>query len=342
MKITLAQLNPTIGDFEGNLAKIEKTLSQVGRDTPDLIVFSELFLSGCPPLDLLEEKEFIHKYREAQQNLIKISERWPQTAILCGTVQPTDTKVGNGLYNSAILIQNGKILFQQNKSLLPTYDVFDEARYFDPADQIDIYDFNNEKLGITICEDAWSNPQLFPRRIYSSNPVETLIQKGATILINISAVPFGIGKEEVKYGIFHNHTLTYKTPFIHLNQTGSNDDLISGGQSMAFDRNGNLILYFPPFREHIQTIDLKNPPDILKFAPKDRIASVHDALILGIRDYMRKAGFKKAVLGLSGGIDSAVTCCLTCAAIGSENVLSVSMPSPYSSDASVEDARNLA
>lgn len=342
MKITLAQLNPTIGDFEGNLNKIEKTLNEVKKESPDLVVFSELFPSGYPPQDLLEKKNFLQQYKKAQEELTKISKKFAGIAILCGTIQPTGHNVGKGLYNTAVLIQNGTILFQQHKSLLPTYDVFDEARYFDPASQIETFDFKDERLGITICEDAWNDPQLFPERIYPVNPVEILVEKGATILINISASIFSIGKEEIRYQLFHNHVLKYRRPFLLLNQVGSNDDLISDGRSMAFDGNGNLIGLFPNFKEHIETIDLKYPPKAQQFVPQDRIASVHDALVLGIRDYMRKCDFKKAVLGLSGGIDSAVTCCLAQVAIGPKNVLSVSMPSPYSSTSSVEDARQLA
>jgi len=342
MKITLAQLNPTIGDFEGNLSKIDKTLRQLKKDSPDLVVFSELFLSGYPPRDLLQRKGFIQKSQEALRSLLEISGKFPETALLCGTIQPTGKNVGNGLYNTAILIQNGKILFVQHKSLLPTYDVFDEARYFDPAPQIEPFDFKGERLGITICEDAWNDPQLWPKKIYSSNPVEILAHKGATIIINISASPFTIGKEEIRYRLIRNHVQKHRKPFLLLNQIGGNDELIFDGRSIAFDGEGNLLAIFPSFKEDIQTFDLANPPELQPYEPQDKITSVYEALILGILDYLRKCGFSKVVLGLSGGIDSALACSLAREAVGPKNVLGVSMPSSYSSEASVEDARILA
>ncbi len=342
MKITLAQLNPTIGDFEGNLSKIKNTLKIAEKDSPDLVVFSELFLTGYPPRDLLERNDFIHKSQKALETLLGISQEFRRTAILCGTIQPTNRNTGKGLYNTAVLIQNGKILFQQHKSLLPTYDVFDEARYFDPAQHIDTFRFKNETLGITICEDAWNDPELWPRKIYSSDPVEILARKGATIFINISASPFNIGKEKIRYQLLRNHVAKYGKPFVFVNQVGANDELIFDGRSMVLDARGSMVKIFPSFKKNISTIDLSNPPESLEYIPQDTTASVYDALVLGIQDYMKKCGFKKALVGLSGGIDSALTCCLARDAIGSENILSVSMPSPYSSKSSVEDARKLA
>ena len=342
MKISLAQLNPSIGDFAGNLKKIETTLKKVEKAAPDVVIFPELFLSGYPPLDLLERKDFIQESLNAFQNLLKMSERFPDRAILCGAVQTTNKKVGKGLYNSAVLIRNGETLFQQHKSLLPTYDVFDEARYFDTAPRIEPFDFQNERLGITICEDAWNDPQFWSKRIYASNPVQTLIQKGATICINISASPFTVGKEALRYRLFRDHVMKHRKPFVVLNQVGANDELIFDGRSIVLDADGNPLCIFPAFEEHVETIDLDNPPESQPFAPQEKIASVHEALVLGIRDYMKKCGFQKAVLGLSGGIDSSVTCCLATRAVGPENVLGVAMPSPYSSEASIEDARGLA
>ena len=341
MRITLAQLNPTIGDFQGNLRRIKNTLSKVEKDNPDLVIFSELILSGYPPQDLLERKAFIKDYREALDELIKISEKFSGMSILCGNIQTTKRKTGKGLYNTAILIWNGKVLFEQRKSLLPTYDVFDEARYFDSADRVDIFKFHDERLGITICEDAWNDPRLFPERLYSVNPVDILAKQGATILINISASPFGIGKEEFRYRLFRNHALRMKKPVILVNQVGANDELISDGRSMAFDGKGNLIALLPAFQEHVETIDLDKSCPIIDYVPMEKIASVYEALLLGIRDYTRKCGFNTVILGLSGGIDSAVTCCLAKEALGAKNILGIAMPSPYSSESSVEDAQRL-
>jgi len=342
MKISLAQLNPTIGDFEGNIGKIERALNQVKNDKSDLVVFSELFLSGYPPQDLLEKKDVLHQYQKSLQDLIGLSKTYKSTAILCGTILPTNNSTGKGLFNSAVMIQDGRILFQQHKSLLPTYDVFDEVRYFDPAPSIAVFNFKKECLGITICEDAWNLPELFPTIIYPVDPVDYLVKKGATILINISASPFSIGKEGIRYRLVQRHVLKHQKPFILLNQVGSNDELISDGNSMVMDKSGKLLLKFPAFKEHIETIDLENPPSPLSFIPQETIHSVYEALLLGIRDYVTKCGFQQCVLGLSGGIDSAVTCCLARDALGSENVLALSMPSLYSSRTSIEDAHQVA
>jgi len=342
MKVTIAQLNPTIGDLQGNLNLLEKALKQIESENTDLVIFPELFLSGYPPQDLLERKAFIHYYQKTLKCVMELSSRYPQTGILCGNIRPTEKDVGKELYNTAVLIQDGEIRFEQKKTLLPTYDVFDEARYFEPASDIDVFKFKNEQLGITICEDAWNVPELFPQRIYRFDPVAFLAQKGATLLINISASPFGIGKEEVRYDLFRHHASKYKIPFILVNQVGANDEIISDGRSMIFDEQGNLLRLFPAFEERVETIDLKNPPPIESFKPLDEMESVENALTLGIRDYTRKCGFQKVVLGLSGGIDSALTCVLACRALGAKNVLAIAMPSPYSSKESVEDARKLA
>ncbi|MDO9577975.1 MAG: NAD+ synthase [Candidatus Cloacimonadales bacterium] len=342
MKITIAQLNPVVGDIEGNLAKIINVLSSNRGKPSDLLVFSELFLVGYPPRDLLERAGFIEKTQKAVQRLVKISAEYPQTGILFGVPLPTNKKTGQGLYNSALLLYQGKILMSQYKSLLPTYDVFDEARYFETASEIHTVPFKDEILGISICEDAWNDSELSQKKIYPIDPIEVLALQGATILINISASPFHIGKAEIRYNIIRNHAGKHKIPFIFVNQVCANDELIFDGNSMCFNATGELIKKFPAFKEQVQTIDmsLSGIPEV--YEPQAVIESVYEALVLGIRDYMRKCGFSKAVIGLSGGIDSAVTCCLAQAAIGSENILGVSMPSPYSSEGSIEDSRKLA
>ncbi len=342
MKITIAQLNPIVGDIDGNFMRIMNTLSKCFMDSSDLLVFPELFLVGYPPRDLLERVGFIEKAQKAIQELIKVSAEYPQTGILLGAPLPSTKSAGRGLYNSALLIYQGKVLMSQNKSLLPTYDVFDEARYFDPAPEIRTVSFRGETLGISICEDAWNDPELWLKQIYPNEPIGVLAAKGATIFINISASPFHIGKEEIRYRIIQNHAKKHKIPFVFVNQVGANDELIFDGRSMCIDSTGELVKIFPSFKEQVQTIDmnLSRTPEI--YVPQDKIESVYEALILGIRDYMRKCGFSKAVIGLSGGIDSAVTCCLAKEAIGSENILGVSMPSHYSSKGSVEDSRKLA
>lgn len=342
MKITIAQLNPIVGDIDGNFSKIKNTLSKYSIDSSDLIVFPELFLVGYPPRDLLERVGFIDKTQKVVQELIKLSVEYQQTGILLGVPLPATKKTGRCLYNSALLIYQGKILMSQNKSLLPTYDVFDEARYFDPASEINTVSFKGDTLGISICEDAWNDPELWLKQIYSIDPIGILAEKGVTILINISASPFYMGKEEIRYRIIRNHVKKYKIPFIFANQVGANDELIFDGRSMFIDSKGEPIRIFPSFKEHVETIDTSLSGISEVYVPQDKIETIYEALILGIRDYMRKCGFSKAVIGLSGGIDSSVTCCLAKDAIGSKNILGVSMPSPYSSKGSVEDSRKLA
>ena len=264
--------------------------------------------------------------------------------ILIGTPYSTNKNSMEieGLYNSALLIFQGEIIGIQNKSLLPTYDVFDEARYFDVASNIDVVPFKNEILGISICEDAWNNEELWPKKYYPIDPIGVLAKKGATIIINISASPFHIGKEEVRYRLFQNHAKKNKIPFIFVNQVGGNDELIFDGRSIFIGKNGEPFLIFPSFKEHIETIDIKNHFDVCKYKPMDIVESVYKALLLGLKDYVKKCGFSKTVIGLSGGIDSAIVCVLAKEALGNNNVLGVTMPSPFSSEGSVKDSIKLA
>ena len=342
MKIAIAQLNSTIGDIEGNLAKIENALSHCVRDNADLLVLPELFLTGYPPTDLLEQPPFIKKLQAGLEQLRLMSKRFPETGILCGTVTPTDKKSGRGLYNSAVLVYGGAQVFSQNKSLLPTYDVFYETRYFDPGEEILVYPFKDEMLGVSICEDAWNVPEINPPHRYACDPLEILAQKKTTLCINISASPFYVGKELLRYRLISNHALRHKLPFIFVNLIGGNDELIFDGRSMSIDRNGNLTAILPSFEERVEIIDTSQAAPAIHYEPENTIETVYKGLVLGIRDYLRKCGFSKALLGLSGGIDSAVTCCLAAAAIGKDNVLGVTMPSQYSSAGSVEDSRKLA
>jgi NAD+ synthase (glutamine-hydrolysing) len=340
MKATLAQLNPIVGDISGNLKKVVDTLEQYAGAT-DLIIFSELFLVGYPPRDLLEQPALIEGAQAAVQKLLAASRSFPQTGVLVGAPMPTGLDTGKGLNNCALLIQGGEILFRQNKSLLPTYDVFDETRHFDAAAQVDVFSFGGEALGISICEDAWYDPELWSRCLYSFDPIQVLAQKGATLLINISSSPFQVGKEGLRFHILHNHARRFGLPFIYVNQVGGNDELIFDGCSLALDRRGEAMAVLPSFREAVATVDLAAPGIPSLYEPQEEIATVHEALVLGIRDYLRKCGFSKAVVGLSGGVDSAVTCCLAQQALGRDNVLGVLMPSPYSSQGSIRDARKL-
>ncbi len=344
MKITLAQLNPVVGDVRGNLQKIAATLAAEHR-TSDLVVFSELFLVGYPPRDLLEKPGLIRQVQEALEHLVDLSARYPATGILVGAPQPTGRDTGKGLCNCAVLIHQGQVRLRQAKSLLPTYDVFDETRHFDPAGEVMVLPFKDEILGISICEDAWYDPELWFRRLYPLDPIQTQAERGATVLINISASPFQVGKEEVRHRLFQSHARKYGIPLVYVNQVGGNDELIFDGRSQALDRAGEAIAVLPGFREAVVTVDLAQAGAPGRYRPQERIATVHEALVLGLRDYLGKCGFKQAVMGLSGGVDSAVTCCLAAAALGRENVLGVLMPSPYTSRDSIDDslvlARNL-
>lgn len=342
MKITLAQLNPVIGDIDGNLAKALDALSLSCRDQSDLIVFPELFLVGYPPRDLLERPRFIERAQEAVDKLKQVSKNYPGMGIIVGSPLPTGKDTGPGLYNSALFIFQGELLFSQHKSLLPTYDVFDEARYFDSASDIHTVAFKDEVLGISVCEDAWNDPQLWQPRNYAFDPIEQLARKGASIVINIAASPFYVGKEEMRLRIMGSHARKYRIPFVVVNQVGGNDELIFDGRSICIDREGEPIEIFPSFRENVKTVDMSLPGNPERYVPRENIENICEALILGVRDYIKKCGFSKAVIGLSGGIDSAVTCCLAKEAIGAENVLGVSMPGPYSSQGSVTDSRKLA
>jgi NAD+ synthase (glutamine-hydrolysing) len=342
MKITLAQLNPTIGDIQGNLAMVEKTLSECSKDSPDLVIFPELFLVGYPPRDLLERPSFIGRTQAAIEKLLRVSQNYGQTGIIVGAPQPNHQPTGKAIHNSALLIHQGKLLFTHYKSLLPTYDVFDEPRYFEPGMADTVVRFKDTILGISVCEDAWNDPALWPRRTYHHDPIETMAKSGARIIINIAASPFHRGKERLRYDIVRSHACKHRIPFLFVNQVGANDELIFDGRSICLDGAGDPIAVLPPFQEKVQTISLDQGGVTISYEPQEEIESVYQALVLGLKDYMAKCGFNRALVGLSGGIDSAVTCCIAAEALGSENVVAVTMPGPYSSPGSAEDSKNLA
>lgn len=341
MKVTLAQLNPTVGDVSGNLQKVVETLERYGGST-DLMVFSELFLVGYPPRDLLEKPSLIEQVQRALERLREVSGRHPGTALLVGAPLSTGRDTGKPLSDAAVLIGQGRILFQQNKSLLPAYDVFDETRHFEPASEVRVWALGSESLGISICEDAWYEPELWFRRLYPLDPIRVLADKGASVLVNISASPFQMGKQCVRHRLMQNHARRYGRPFVYVNQVGGNDELIFDGGSMALDAEGEAIAVLPPFQEAVVTVDLQQPGTPGLYAPPEPGSAVHQALVLGVRDYLGKCGFSRAVVGLSGGVDSAVTCALAAEALGPANVLGVLMPSPYTSRESIVDSQKLA
>ncbi len=346
MKIALAQLNPTVGDLDDNLEKLKLHFTKVSRADTDLIVLPELFLTGYPPRDLLDNNSFINRCEQTLIKLIEISRSCPKTAILIGTVTRCQLKHGKKLYNSAVLIENGEILFTQNKTLLPAYDVFDENRYFEPAKEVQVCPFRGEILGISICEDAWNEDAAPLPHLYEQHPLAQLSAAGATLFINLSASPYYLGKEQIRLELLTRQSRHYGLPLLMVNQIGGNDELIFDGCSLALNNSGEVVSQAAQFAEeiiYIDSRDLKQSvlPDT-KVTPPTRMDQLECALILGIRDYFRKCGFAETIIGLSGGIDSALTCALAVKALGPDKVWGVTMPSPYSSGGSIEDSRILA
>jgi len=343
MKVTLAQLNPIVGDITGNLNQAIRLLEESSHNDSDLLIFSELFLIGYPPKDLLNRPWLIEKAEKALAQLAKATASYPKTAVLIGVPLRTNRKAGKGLANAVALLYQGQIVMVQEKSLLPTYDIFDEARHFDPAVRILTVPFKEEILGISICEDAWNiQDSDLQHSLYEVEPIQELVNQGATLLINLSASPFYEGKENLRYQVIREHAVKHQRPFVFVNQVGGNDEVIFDGGSMIFNHQGELVFLGAFFEEEISTFDLEQAAVPVIFQPLGRAEGIYQALVLGIRDYLGKCGFKKAVIGLSGGIDSALTACLAVAALGAENVLGITMPSIYSSTGSVNDSQILA
>jgi len=342
MRIVLAQLNPVVGDVPGNVRRVRQALEQARQLRPHLVVFSELMLTGYPPRDLLARSWFVDRVDAGLADVARISAQFPDIGMIIGAPVRSPGGLGKGLLNAAILFAGGKEQFRQAKSLLPTYDVFDETRYFDAAEGVQLAKVGSENIGISICEDAWNSPEMWERAEYARDPVAELASVGATLLINISASPFAVGKEAVRKRLVADHSARHRLPFVFVNQVGGNDELVFDGRSMAFDSQGRPQLVLRSFQEELAVVETESSGAESKYIDIDPIESIHDALALGVRDYVRKCGFEKVVLGLSGGIDSAVVCCLAAAAIGPENVLGITMPSEYSSRGSVEDSRRLA
>ncbi len=338
MKIALAQIDTTVGDLRGNSGKILDFYRRGVAAGADVVMTPELTITGYPPRDLLAKQRFVHDNLTA---LHEIAAQIGSTALLVGYVDFNLKRPGRDYVNAVALIHNGKIISARYKMLLPTYDVFDEDRYFQPADSNTVLDFADQRLGLTICEDIWTQDYL-PAQLYERSPIHDLMRGGtrAQILLNLSASPYHLGKERVRHDMLAAVAQQYKVPVVYCNLVGGNDELIFDGNSLAFDASGNLLAQGAAFAEDLVIVDLAGRPQ--PFNPLEPAAALHEALVLGLRDYTRKCGFKSVVLGLSGGIDSAATACLAVSALGRENVLGVSMPSQFSSKGSIEDARELA
>ena len=352
MKICLAQINPTIGAFKQNVGKICKSINTAREKGADLVIFPEMSVVGYPPKDLLELSGFVDSNLKA---LEEVKNSVTGISAIVGFVDRNVAQRGKALYNAAAHIKNRKIVSRHYKSLLPTYDVFDEDRYFEPTHDISIAKISGRKFGISICEDVWGADVVWPGTIHHKDPVECMVRQGAEIIINISASPFTIGKQDVRLKMLTGHAKRNKVPIVFVNQIGGNDDLVFDGNSLVINKEGIVVGRASGFKEDLLMVEFKGS-DLTIGGNKSRsakketryaagegdIESVYNALVLGTRDYVKKCGFKKAVIGLSGGIDSAVTAVIAVKALGKNKVLGVTMPSTFSSKGSVDDSMVLA
>jgi len=338
MKIALLQLNPTVGDLKGNSDLIARAVRQAGD--ADLAVTSELALLGYPPRDLLLNADFVRAGWDILRQLAL--DLKGSSPVLVGLAEPNPGEVGRPLFNSAALLRSGQVERTYHKTLLPTYDVFDEERYFESACEPQILDIGNIRLGISICEDIWNDRDLWRRRRYHTDPIEELVKAGAGAVINLSASPFTVGKQAHREAMLSSMARKYGVPFLYVNQVGGDDELVFDGRSCFFDGRGRLVARARGFEEDLIVADLESLAGTIAkddFAPE---AEIWRALVLGTRDYVHKCGFSSALLGLSGGIDSSLVAAVAAEAFGPESVLGVLMPSPYSSIGSIEDAQRLA
>ena len=338
MKIALAQINPTVGDLTGNEARLLAAYRRGVEAGVEIVVFPELAITGYPPRDLLHKSRFIPDNLAVLERLAAAT---GETGLLVGYVGRNERQPGREATNSVALLQHGKILATRAKMLLPTYDVFDEDRYFEPAQENAPVDFNGQKIGLTICEDVWNDEAFWDERRYLRNPARELVEAGAEILFNVSASPWHLGKDRLRVEMLSSLVAQIRRPFVYCNAIGGNDELLFDGASLAFDAAGRLITQGAMFREDFLLLDTDTAEPITPTSLADEEA-LYRALVLGVRDYFQKCGFQSAVLGLSGGIDSALTAVIAVEALGAENVRGVSLPSQYSSQGSLDDARILA
>ena len=338
MKVALAQLNTIVGDLSGNETQILHAYRRGVAAGAEMVVCPELSITGYPPRDLLLKKHFIEDNLAALQRLATAT---GATGLLVGYVGESQARPGRPVTNSAALLQHGKILAARVKSLLPTYDVFDEDRYFQPATENGVVEFNGRKIGLTICEDIWNDEDFWPERLYRRNPPMELASAGAEIIFNISASPWCLGKDFTRRQMLQSFARKANRPVIFCNQAGGNDELVFDGSSLAINSRGEIIAEAGMFQEDLLVVDTASAT-VVEPVPVAAEEKLYRALVLGLRDYLHKCGFKSAVLGLSGGIDSALVAVLAVAALGPENVRGVSLPSQYSSQGSLDDARILA
>ena len=339
MKIALGQINPTVGDFSGNAAKIIQFSLQARDAGAGLILFPELSVCGYPPRDLVERPSFVARNRESVE---KIAAETKGIAVICGLVTPAHAETGKSVMNSAALLRDGRVDFIQSKMLLPTYDVFDEIRNFAPAKSQQLFSFCGNQMALTICEDAWNDKHFWNRRLYGVDPVEELLRAGGNFVLNISASPFWMGKRELRRDMLAAIAMNDKVPVAMVNQVGGNDSLVFDGSSLVIAPDGKIIAQGKSFAEDLIYFDSQSLTGEVHDQIAGEEASAYEALVLGTRDYVRKCGFQRVIIGLSGGIDSALTAAIAVDALGPGNVIGVGMPGPYSSEGSIHDARQLA
>jgi NAD+ synthase (glutamine-hydrolysing) len=339
VRIALGQINTTIADFAGNSAKIIDYAQRARSGGAELVMFPELSICGYPPRDLVERPWFVEHNRQAAEDIARKTEGM---AVIVGLVTPTKNGTGKHVHNSAALLRDGKIAFIQSKRLLPTYDVFDEMRNFSPADSQQLFALGGSEVALTICEDAWNDKNFWDRRLYGVDPVEDLMRAGGKVLLNISASPFYLCKRELRRDMLAAIARQYNVPVALVNQVGGNDSLVFDGSSLVLGPDGSVVAQAKSFEEDLIFFDSGTLKGDMRERDDSEEGSAYAALVLGTRDYVRKCGFKRVVLGLSGGIDSALTACIAVDALGPENVMGVAMPGPYSSPGSVDDALTLA
>lgn len=339
MKIALGQINPTIGDFSGNSARIIDFSKRARAAGASLILFPELSVCGYPPRDLVERSAFVENNRKAVENIVAQTRG---IAVICGVVTPAQAETGKSVMNSAVWLEDGKVVLQQSKMLLPTYDVFDEMRNFAPANSQSLFPFCGKKMALTICEDAWNDKRFWNKRLYTADPVELLVQAGGDFVLNISASPFWIGKRELRRDMLAAIARNYKVPVVMVNQVGGNDSLVFDGSSVVLDSSGNVVAQAKSFEEDLLLFETDPLAGEMHEQVSGEEGSVYFALVLGTRDYVHKCGFERVIIGLSGGIDSALTAAIAVEAVGAKNVIGVGMPGPYSSQGSIDDGRQLA
>jgi NAD+ synthase (glutamine-hydrolysing) len=339
MKIALAQINTIIGDFEYNTDKMLKYIENARQQNADLIIFPELATTGYPPRDFLEFSDFIEQAENSIERLKKASE---QIAIVVGTPSVNPVIEGKDLYNSVVFLYKGKEIYRQHKTLLPTYDIFDEARYFEEANRWDIVTFKGKKIALTVCEDLWNLGNENP--LYTINPMDEMMKHHPDFIINVSASPFDYTHAAERIKILKENVKAYGIPVFYVNHTGAQTDIIFDGGSLVIAPNQRVHTELPYFQESLKIVDYQDviDTDTNNEQEKSKIPLIHDALVTGIKDYFGKIGFKTAVIGLSGGLDSAVTTVLAVEALGKENVRVLLMPSQFSSEHSIKDARDLA